>query len=70
MFRGVKSSLDRLENYKSKIRVYSGTGAQPDYTAPVVQQKLNQMYRKMQKAFGIEAERPRSGQPALSTERP
>ena len=52
MFRGVATSYDRLENHKSKIRVYSGTGAQPDYTAPVVQQKLNQMYRKMQKAVG------------------
>ena len=52
MFRGAKSSLDRLENYKSKIRQYSGTGAQPDYTAPVVQSKLNQMYRNAQQAFG------------------
>ena len=52
MFRGVKSSLDRLENYKSKIRAFSGTGVPPDYTALVIQQKLNTMYRKMQKAFG------------------
>ena len=70
MFRGVATSQNRFDNFKSKIRVYSGTGAAPDYTTPVVQQKLNQMYRKMQKAFGIEAERPRSGQPALSPERP
>ena len=52
MLRGVATSYDRLENYKSKIRAFSGTGAPPDYTPPVVQRKLNTMYRKMQKAFG------------------
>ena len=52
MFVGPSSSLSRLENYKSKVRAFSGTGTGPDYTAPVVQFKLNEMYRKAMKAFG------------------
>ena len=52
MFVGTASSQSRIDNYKAKIRAYSGTGSQPDYTAPVVQQKLNAMYRKAQQAFG------------------
>ncbi len=46
MFLGASSSLSRVNNYRSKIRQYSGTGAQPDYTPPVVQFKLDEMYRK------------------------
>ena len=52
MYVGTKSSQSRIDNYKAKIRAYSGRGSQPDYTAPVVQQKLNVMYRKAQPAFG------------------
>jgi len=55
MFVGVKSSFSRMENYKAKVRAFSGTGAQPDYTAPVVQHKLTEMYRKAQRAFGDQA---------------
>jgi len=55
MFKGVSSGLDRLEAYKAKIRAYTGTGAQPDYTAPIVQQKLGAMYRKAQQAFSEQA---------------
>ena len=51
MFVGSSSDLARFRGYKAKIRAYSGTGAQPDYTAPVVQYKLAEMYRKAQQAF-------------------
>jgi len=47
MFIGVSSGYDRLEKYKAKVRAYTGTGSPPDYTAPVVQQKLALMYRKV-----------------------
>jgi hypothetical protein len=39
-------------NYKAKVRPFSGTGTQPDYTAPIVQRKLGEMYRKARQAFG------------------
>ena len=52
MFVGVRPATSRLDDYKAKIRLYGGTGSAPDYTAPVVQQKLNVMYRGMQQGFG------------------
>jgi len=55
MFVGTKSSLSRLNNYKAKIRAYSGTGSQPDYTAPVLQHKLDEMYRRATGAFDDQA---------------
>ena len=50
-YRGAVSSLKRYENYMAKVRAFSGTGAGPDYTAPVIQQKLSSMYRSVQEAF-------------------
>jgi len=55
MFVGVSSGYDRLAKYKAKVRVFQGTGASPDYTAPVVQHMLNEMYRKAQVAFNEQA---------------
>ena len=52
MFVGTKSSQSRIRNYKAKIRAYSGRGAPPDYTSPVIQQKLAGMSCKAQPAFG------------------
>jgi hypothetical protein len=40
MFVGVQDCNSRLEAYKAKIRAFSGTGTPPDYTPPIVQQKL------------------------------
>ena len=42
----------RIDNYKAKIRAYSGTGSQPDYTAPVLQFKLHEIYKRITQAFG------------------
>ena len=46
MFVGCSSDLARNKAYKAKIRAYSGTGAHGDYTPPVVQFKLDEMWRK------------------------
>ena len=51
MFVGSSSDLARMRGYKAKIRAYSGTGPQGDYTPPVVQHKLSEMYRKAQQVF-------------------
>ena len=56
MYVGPQSSLSRLDNYKAKVRAYSGTGSVPDYVAPVVQFKLGEMYRKAQRAFADQAD--------------
>ena len=55
MFVGTKSSQSRIDNYKSKIRAYSGTGSQPDYTAPVLQFKLHEIYKRITQAFGVQS---------------
>ena len=55
MFVGTKSSQSRIRNYKAKIRAYSGTGSQPDYTAPVLQFKLHEMYKRITQAFGAQS---------------
>jgi hypothetical protein len=55
MFLGVTPANERFDAYKAKIRAYAGTGSAPDYTPPVVQGKLAQMYRRAQKAFAEQA---------------
>ncbi|MFZ1061217.1 MAG: hypothetical protein WAP47_18705, partial [Candidatus Rokuibacteriota bacterium] len=49
--RGVISDYERSEAFKAKIRSFSGTGTAPDYVAPVMQHKMNEVYRKIGARF-------------------
>ena len=53
--RGVTSDYERIEAYKAKIRSFSGTGTAPDYVAPVMQHKMNEVYRKIAARFAEQA---------------
>jgi hypothetical protein len=53
--RGVISDYERSEAYKAKIRSFSGTGTAPDYVAPVMQHKMNEVYRKIAARFAEQA---------------
>jgi len=53
--RGVISDYERSEAYKAKIRSFSGTGTAPDYVAPVMQYKMNEVYRKIAARFAEQA---------------
>jgi hypothetical protein len=53
--RGVTSDYERIEAYKAKVRSFSGTGTAPDYVAPVMQHKMNEVYRKIAARFAEQA---------------